>query len=116
MHNLNFSFNTGSMEAFTSLLKNADLDPNKYENFRQVSILTLISNLTERVVLKRLSNHMHHNNLNIPNHSIKTVLLKLISIFILLIHRKATEALIHRVSNYPDLLPEIPRYCRPLVI
>ena len=39
-----------------------------------------------------------------------------ISIFILLTRRKATEALIHRVSNYPDLLPEIPRYCCPLVI
>ena len=24
------------------------------------------------------------------------------------------EALIHRVGNYPDLLPEIPRYCCPL--
>ena len=23
---------------------------------------------------------------------------------------------IHRVSNYPDLLPEMPRYCCPLVI
>ena len=23
---------------------------------------------------------------------------------------------IHRVSNYPGLLPEIPRYCCPLVI
>ena len=22
---------------------------------------------------------------------------------------------IHRVSNYPDLLPEMPRYCCPLV-
>ena len=32
------------------------------------------------------------------------------------IFRKATEALIHRVGNYPDLLPEIPRYCCPLVI
>ena len=39
-----------------------------------------------------------------------------ISIFILLSCRKATEALIHRVSNYPDLLPEMPRYCCPLVI
>ena len=39
-----------------------------------------------------------------------------ISIFILLTHRKATEALMHRVGNYPDLLPEIPRYCCPLVI
>ena len=39
-----------------------------------------------------------------------------ISIFILLTCRKATEALIHRVGNYPDLLPEMPRYCCPLVI
>ena len=38
-----------------------------------------------------------------------------ISIFILLTRRKAMEALIHRVGNYPDLLPEIPRYCCPLV-
>ena len=39
-----------------------------------------------------------------------------ISIFILLTRRKATEALIRRVSNYPDLLPKIPRYCSPLVV
>ena len=39
-----------------------------------------------------------------------------ISIFILLTRRKATEALIHRVGNHPDLLTEIPRYCCPLVI
>ena len=32
-----------------------------------------------------------------------------ISIFILLTRRKATEALMHRVGNYPDLLPEMPR-------
>ena len=25
--------------------------------------------------------------------------------------RKATEALMHRVGNYPDLSPEMPRYC-----
>ena len=39
-----------------------------------------------------------------------------ISIFILLTRRKATETLIHRVGNYPNLLPEIPRYCCLLVI
>ena len=33
-----------------------------------------------------------------------------ISIFILLTRRKATEALIHMVSNYPDLLPKISKY------
>ena len=39
-----------------------------------------------------------------------------ISIFILLTCRKAAKAQIHRVSNYPDLLPEMPRYCCPLEI
>ena len=39
-----------------------------------------------------------------------------ISIFILLTCRKATEALINRVSNYLDLLSEMPRYCCLLVI
>ena len=40
----------------------------------------------------------------------------LILIFILLTRRKAIQALIQRVSNYPDLLPKMPRYCCPLVI
>ena len=39
-----------------------------------------------------------------------------ISIFILLTRRKAMEALIHRLGNYPALLPEIPKYCCPLVL
>ena len=39
-----------------------------------------------------------------------------IFIFILQICRKAKEALIHRASNYPDLLPKMPRYCYPLEI
>ena len=39
-----------------------------------------------------------------------------ISVFILLTRRKAMEALIHRVGNYSDLLPEMPRYCCPLLI
>ena len=30
--------------------------------------------------------------------------------------QESDEGAIHRVSNYPDLLPEIPRYCCPLVI
>ena len=35
----------------------------------------------------------------------------LISIFILLTHRKAMEVLIHRASNYPDMLLKMPSYC-----
>ena len=29
--------------------------------------------------------------------------------------QESDEGAIHRVSNYPDLLPEMPRYCCPLV-
>ena len=47
-----------------------------------------------------------------PDYVLKSCFL--FSIFVLLTRRKATEALIHRVGNYPDLLPEIPRYCCPL--
>ena len=39
-----------------------------------------------------------------------------IPIFILLTRRKATETLIHWISNYPELLPNTPRYCCPFEI
>ena len=35
---------------------------------------------------------------------------------ILLTRRKATEALMHRASNYPDLFFEMPMYCCPVEI
>ena len=40
----------------------------------------------------------------------------IISIFILLSRRKATEALIHSASSYPSLLLEMSLYCCPLLI
>ena len=30
--------------------------------------------------------------------------------------QESDEEAIHRVNNYPNLLPEMPRYCCPLVI
>ena len=30
--------------------------------------------------------------------------------------QESDRGAIHRVSNYPDLLPEMPRYCCPLVV
>ena len=38
-----------------------------------------------------------------------------LNLFILLTRKKATEALIHRVSNYSDLVLEMPSHCCPLV-
>ena len=67
----------------TPLLKNPSLDKNVMENFRPVSNLSFISKLTERVVLKRLTDHMLCNNLHEqfqsaykPNHSNETALMR----------------------------------------
>ena len=57
--------------------------------------------------------HVHKTKKSICAHFAES---PCISIFILLTRRKATEALIHRVGNYPDLLSEMPRYCYPLKI
>ena len=46
---------------------------------------------------------------------IQCIMIIFISIFVLLTRSKATEAL-YRASNYPELLPEIPRYCFPVEI
>ena len=48
----------------TPLLKKPSLEKNVMENFRPVSNLSFISKLTERVVLKRLTDHILCNNLN----------------------------------------------------
>ena len=67
----------------TPLLKKPSLDKNVMENFRPVSNLSFISKLTERVVLKRLTDHILCNNLHEqfqsaykPNHSTETALMR----------------------------------------
>ena len=67
----------------TPLLKTPSLDKNVMENFRPVSNLSFISKLTERVVLKRLTDHILCNNLHKqfqsaykPNHSTETALMR----------------------------------------
>ena len=57
---------------------------------------------------------------------VKSNVLFLIIFFILFIYfnlyiyppdsQESDGGAIHRVGNYPDLLPEMPRYCCPLVI
>jgi hypothetical protein len=66
------------------LLKDDSLDPNILKNFRPVSNLTFIGKLIERVVLKRLNDHLSANNLHCPdqsayrkNHSTETLLVRI---------------------------------------
>ena len=70
-------------DAVTPLLKKPSLDKNVMENLRPVSNLSFISKLTERVVLKRLTDHILCNNLHAqfqsaykPNHSTETSLMR----------------------------------------
>ena len=86
---INTSFEEGSFEglklAFIKpTLKDYKLDHEALKSFRPVSNLVFLSKLMERVVLKRLHNHMEKNNLVIPNqsgykkgHSTETLLVRI---------------------------------------
>ena len=49
------------------LIKGESLDPNVLKNYRPVSNLTFLGKIIERVVLKRLNDHLTANNLHSPN-------------------------------------------------
>ena len=66
------------------LLKGNGLDPNVLKNFRPVSNLLFLGKLIERVVLRRLNEHMSRNNLHTPeqsaykrHHSTETILVRI---------------------------------------
>ena len=68
----------------TPLLKKPSLDNDVMNNFRPISMLSFISKLTERVVLRRLIDHVSSGNLHEtfqsaykPNHSTETALARI---------------------------------------
>ena len=86
---VNLSLSSGSMEGvkvadIVPLLKDSSLDHNNMKSYRPVSNLTFLGKLIERVVLRRLEDHLNHNNLNCneqfaykKHHSTETLLVKL---------------------------------------
>ena len=87
---VNLSLKTGSVDGVKDadiipLLKGDTLDPNVLKNFRPVPNLAFIGKLIERVVLRRLNEHMTINGLHIPragpaykkNHSTETILVRI---------------------------------------
>ena len=86
---VNLSLRSSSMDGVKQadiipLLKNETLDPNVLTNFRPVSNLTFLGKLIERVVLRRLNDHMAENGLHIPeqsaykkHHSTETLLVRI---------------------------------------
>lgn len=88
VHLVNLSLLTGDMEGVKLAdvipsLKSDNLDPNILKHFRPISNLTFIGKLIERVVLKRLNNHLSRNNLSCneqsaykKDHSTETLLVR----------------------------------------
>ena len=76
----------GIKEAYVvPILKSLNLDQDVLKNYRPVSLLTFVSKLAERVVHKRITQHLDDNNLNNPaqygykkHHGCESLLLKLI--------------------------------------
>jgi hypothetical protein len=71
---VNLSLSSGNVDGvkladIVPLLKDSSLDANVLKHFRPVSNLTFIGKLIERVVLRRLNDHLSKNNLHCPEQS-----------------------------------------------
>jgi hypothetical protein len=108
---VNISLSTGNVDGvkladIVPLLKDESLDPNILKNFRPVSNLTFLGKIIERVVLRRLNNHMSRNNLHCPNqsaykknHSTETLLIRIWNdLLVATDERKATVVMLLDLS------------------
>ena len=88
---VNQSLSSGSMDGVKladviPLVKDESQDPNLLKNYRPVSNLTFLGKLIERVVLRRLNEHLSRNNLHCQeqfaykkHHSTETLLIKIVN-------------------------------------
>ena len=88
---VNASLSSGNIDGaklahITPLIKGKSLDHTDFKNYRPISNLSFIGKLIERVVLKRLNNHMLVNNLHMhqqsgykKNHSTETLLVRIVN-------------------------------------
>jgi exonuclease III len=108
---VNLSLSTGNVEGvkladIIPLLKDDSLDPNVLKHFRPVSNLAFIGKLIERVVLRRLNDHLSQNNLHCSeqsaykkNNSTETLLVKITNDLLIAIdERKATVVMLLDLS------------------
>ena len=88
---VNLSLSSGSMDGLKIAdiipsIKSLGLDPNKFMNYRPISNLSFLGKLIERVILKRLNEHMLELDMHIPeqsaykkNHSTETIMVKIVN-------------------------------------
>ena len=102
---INLSLKSGSVDGvktaeISPMLKSQDLDPDIINNYRPISNLNFIGKLLERVVLRRLNDHMNVHNLHMNNqsgykksHSTETLLLKLTNDLLILADKESATIL-----------------------
>ena len=113
---VNCSLSSGSIDGaklahLTTLIKAQSLDPCDLKNYRPISNLSFIGKLIERVVLKRLNDHVSRNNLNIPfqlvykkHHSTETLLIRIVNdLLIATDENKATVVMLLDLSALSSL-------------
>ena len=71
---VNASLSSGSIDGaklahITPLIKGQGLDSDNLKNYRPISNLSFVGKMIERVVLRRLNEHLEKNNLDIPQQS-----------------------------------------------
>ena len=108
---VNCSLSSGNIEGsklahLTPLIKGQSLDPSNLKNYRPISNLSFVGKLIERVVLKRLNDHMSQNNLNMPfqsaykkHHSTETLMVRIVNDLLITIDaNKATVVMLLDLS------------------
>ena len=108
---VNASLSSGSIDGaklahITPLIKGQGLDSDNLKNYRPISNLSFVGKMIERVVLRRLNEHLEKNNLDIPQqsgyksrHSTETLLVRVVNdLLIASTESKATVVLLLDLS------------------
>ena len=120
---VNLSLSTGSMDGVkladvVPLIKGDNLDSHVLKNYRPVSNLTFLGKIIERVVLKRLNDHLTANNLHSHNqyaykthHSTETLIIKIVNdVLIAMDEKEATDIMLLDLSAAFDTVDHDLKY------